>query len=323
MILFLPKPIFNLLAPLCICIVMWCIGFNMPTIIDKRRHVGKIDPPIVVYQHTTFADHYILYSVFNILRYVVLDKHRGNPLVKRFTDIFGCIPVSEEGKTGATRKIQEYIHAGDYTHKLAIAPEGGRRLDDDGNEVLAKFSTGAFVPLAPVQPVTIKFHYDSEYDDPTWNSINLNNNDNVASWFLWRFFSPPCNITVTLMEEEIPHEGMTPREYCDDVRSKMIYEITGNPRIFEKPNKKNEAINNNQVTSPPSPDPRPPTPDSRPLSPDLRELSPQLPELSDNTNSTDALDIRKEYLSELKEIVIDKIVSSENDNNIFSESEND
>ena len=224
---------------------MWCIGFNMPKIIDKRRNIGavgagaSIETPITVYQHSCFADHYILLSIFNIVRFVVLDKHRANPIVKRFTDIFGCIPVSEEGKSGATRKIQEYIDTCDYSKKLVIAPEGGKRVDDDGNEVLASFSTGAFVPLVPVQPVTINFHYDSDEMNrlwnPTWNSDHLENNNNVVKWYLQRFFAPACDITVTLMEEAFATEEMTPKEYCEDVRNKMIYEITKNPRIFKNP----------------------------------------------------------------------------------------
>jgi hypothetical protein len=211
----------------------------MPKIIDKRRNVGGagIETPVIVYQHSCFADHYILLSIFNIVRFVVLDKHRANPIVKRFTDIFGCIPVSEEGKTGATRKIQEYIDAGDYSKKLVIAPEGGKRLNNDGNEVLAPFSTGAFVPLVPVQPVTIKFHYDSDelnrQWNPTWNSEDLENNHNVVRWYLQRFFAPACDITVTLMEEAFTSEGMTPKDYREDVRKKMIYEITNNSRIFK------------------------------------------------------------------------------------------
>jgi len=218
----------------------------MPKIIDKRRNVdgaglsaglgaglGAVpgaETPIIVYQHSCFADHYILLSIFNIVRFVVLDKHRENPIVKRFTDIFGCIPVSEEGKSGATRKIQEYIDGGDYSKKLVIAPEGGKRIADDENEVLALFSTGAFVPLVPVQPVTINFHYDSDEMNrlwnPTWNSDHLENNNNVVKWYLQRFFAPACDITVTLMEEAFATEGMTPKEYCEDVRNKMIYEIT-------------------------------------------------------------------------------------------------
>ena len=246
-ILLLPKKLFDILLPYGILIIMWCIGFNKPVVIDKRKFKTPIDKiPIVVYQHSTFADHYILLSIFTILRYVVLDKHRGNPVVKRFTDMFGCITVSETVKSGASKKIQEFIDNGDYKYKLAIAPEGGRRLDDDGNAVLAPFSTGAFVSLAPIQPITIKFNYDTEKNDPTWNSVNLSNNDNVASWYFSRFFAKPCNITVTLMEEAIPSEGMTPKDYSDDVRNKMIYEITGNPRIFETYNKNNKNNKKNE-----------------------------------------------------------------------------
>jgi hypothetical protein len=293
-LLLLPKQLFDILSPYCILIIMWCIGFNKPTIIDKRTFKTPIDKiPIVVYQHSTFADHYILLSIFTILRYVVLDKHRGNPVVKRFTDMFGCITVSETVKSGATKKIQEFIDKGDYKYKLAIAPEGGRRLDDDGNSILAPFSTGAFVPLAPIQPITIKFNYDTEKEDPTWNSINLTNNDNVASWYFSRFFAKPCNITVTLMEEAIPTEGMTPKDYSDDVRNKMIYEITGNPRIFETYKKKNEKYINEDNE-------------------DKEENNEDSEENKEEDNKVKEKNDIDGGESELKEILIDKIATTEN-----------
>ena len=244
MLLF-PKSIIKLFLPHFIPIILWCIGYNIPTIIDKRTNT--IDAPIIVYQHATFADHYILLYVFNTVKYVVLDKHRSsNIVVKRFTDIFGCIPVVENTKTGAAKKIQEYINEGDYSTKLAIAPEGGRHIDDvnnDGNQVLAPFSTGAFVPLAPIQPVTIKFIFKDILDDPTWNSYYAD--DNIVNWYFWRFFTTPVDIQVTLMEEAYPKKNMTPKEYCQDVRNKMIYEITGNPLIFK--NQEKEKQNNNEI----------------------------------------------------------------------------
>ena len=280
---------------------MWCIGFNKAIVIDKRKFKTPIDKiPIVVYQHSTFADHYILLSIFTILRYVVLDKHRGNPVVKRFTDMFGCITVSETVKSGASKKIQEFIDKGDYKYKLAIAPEGGRRLDDDGNSILAPFSTGAFVPLAPIQPVTIKFDYDTEKDDPTWNSVNLTNNDNVASWYFTRFFAKPCNITVTLMEEAIPSDEMTPKDYSDDVRNKMIYEITGNPRIFETyNNKKNEKYINEDN-------------EHKEKHKDDKKYTEENNEEIDDEN-IECLE------SELKEILIDKIAASTENGSITND----
>ena len=231
-VLLFPKTIFKLLLPHFIPIILWSLGYNKPTITDKRKHKNDKDIPIIVYQHSTFADHYILLYIFNSVKYVVFDKHRqSNIVVKRFTDLFGCIPVFENTKTGAAKKIQEYINDGDYSVKLAIAPEGGRRIDDDGNQVLVHFSTGAFVPLAPIQPVTIQFKFNDIFDNPTWNYDYAETN--IAKWYFWRFFAIPVDINVTLMEEAYPTENMTPKEYCQDVRNKMTYEITGNPLIFK------------------------------------------------------------------------------------------
>jgi hypothetical protein len=81
--------------------------------------------------------------------------------------------------------------------------------------------------MVPVQPVTIHFHYDNENNDPSWNHINLKNNDDVVPWYMWRFMSKPIDITVTLMEEAFPTDNMTPKEYSIDVRNKMLYDITG------------------------------------------------------------------------------------------------
>jgi 1-acyl-sn-glycerol-3-phosphate acyltransferase len=224
-ILLFPKKYFNTFLPYCLQIILWCIGFKIQNITDKRRN--KVDTPIIVYQHSTFADHYILLSIFSIVRFVVFDKHCGNPIVKKFTDNFGCIRVTENVKTGATKKIQEFIDASDYTHKIAISPEGGRRLDID--EQLSRFSTGAFVPRAPVQPVLISFEYENEFEDPTWNSIYNYNDNEIISWYLWRLFAPCCNINIILLEESIVEPEESPIDYSIRVRNNMLSEIK-NPR---------------------------------------------------------------------------------------------
>lgn len=237
--LLLPKSLFKILLPFSIKLVLWSISFNIPIITDKRIQKDDKNIPIIVYQHSTFADHYILLYIFNSVKYVIFDKHRSsNIIVKKFTDLFGCIPVVENTKSGAAKKIQDYVNEGDYKIKLAIAPEGGRSISDDGNEVLAPFSSGAFVPLAPIQPVTIQFKYKEKWDNPTWNSDYANKN--IASWYFWRFFTTPIDIHITLLEEAFANKNMTPKDYCEDIRIKMTYEITKNINVLNI--KKNETI---------------------------------------------------------------------------------
>ena len=211
----------------CLNIILWSIGFTIPKIIDKRRHEDdKNVPPIIVFQHSTFADGYILLHVFGLcsLKFLVKTKHIPNPIVKKFTDKFGCIPVDDSKKTGVTGKIQEYIKEGNYTQRLIISPEGGRPLDFDNNDGLSHFSSGAFVPLVPIQPVLIQFTCpdESEFTNPTWNTERVQNDDSIVKWYFSRFFVAPCEITITLMEEAVASEGMTPKEYAKDVRNKML-----------------------------------------------------------------------------------------------------
>jgi 1-acyl-sn-glycerol-3-phosphate acyltransferase len=229
-ILLFPRRIYIAYSKYCLQIILWSIGFTLPTIIDKRTSISdnNNDPPIIVFQHTTFADGYILLYVFGLVRFLINSKHIQNPIVKRFTDNFGCILVNEKIKTGVSEKIQEYVNDGDYSHRLVISPEGGRMLDFDKNEILCPFSSGAFVPLVPIQPVLMKFTCDDDdSNNPTWNMESIQNNDNIIQWYFSRLFVRPCSVTITLMEKVSASEGMTPKEYANDVRNKMIAEITG------------------------------------------------------------------------------------------------
>jgi hypothetical protein len=202
----------------------------MPEIIDKRSMQDEDkSAPIIVFQHTTFADGYILLYIFGLLRFVVNKKHVSNPIVKGFTDKYGCIPVDLHSRTGVTEKIQEYVQNNDYTQPLTISPEGGTPIVLNSNDILAPFSSGAFVPLVPVQPVLINFTCpdDSEFTNPTWNTERVQKDDNVIKWFFARFFARPCKVHITIMEKASAKEGMAPKEYANDVRNKMIAEITG------------------------------------------------------------------------------------------------
>jgi 1-acyl-sn-glycerol-3-phosphate acyltransferase len=223
-LLLLPKHLFQYVYPLGLKIILFCLGYNIQDIVDKRSNKNT-KSPIIVYQHNTFADGYILLHTFGPTSFVVLEKHLVNPIIKRFTKNFGCIPVNDK-KKGASQEIRDYIQKGDYTYPLAIAPEGGKIIYPDNDDtILASFSTGAFVPLAPVQPVLIDFGFEADVDDPRWNYVD--GNDKVVSWFMWRFLAKPCNITVTLLEECHATEGQTPKEYCEDVRTYMRNEILG------------------------------------------------------------------------------------------------
>ena len=56
---------------------------------------------------------------------------------------------------------------------------------------------------------------------------SIQNNDNIIQWYFSRLFVRPCKVTITLMQEANAKDGMTPKEYANDVRNKMLAEITG------------------------------------------------------------------------------------------------
>ena len=225
LILLLPKQNFKKMLKYSLKIILFCIGFNTPVIIDKRTH--KIEePPIIVYQHHTLADHYFLLSIFDSIKFVLADDHISKPIVKQYISNFGYIPVSDKVKTGVTQKIINYIESKDYTNKLAISPEGGKVIKNNV-DLLAPFSSGAFVPLAPIQPILIQFNYgNNETDNPSWNSEYFKTTQNIISWYLWRFFVTPCDVVITLLEEETASNEVTPKQYAEYVRTKMIHYLS-------------------------------------------------------------------------------------------------
>lgn len=136
-VLLLPESMFYKCVPFAHPLLMLCLSFN-PNIrvIDERDHKrSTLDPAIIVYQHSTYADHYILFGVFGALKYVLLEKYLESPLIKPFLARFGYIAVGIGATTkgiGARTKIISYVRDGGYEkerRKLAIAPEGGRVLN--------------------------------------------------------------------------------------------------------------------------------------------------------------------------------------------------
>jgi hypothetical protein len=233
LILLLPKHKIKRLLKYSLKIILFCIGFNTPIIIDKRTRKGN-EPPIIVYQHHTLADHYFLLSLFDSIKFVLSDSHVSKPIVKQYIRNFGFISVSDKVKTGVTQKIIDYIESKDYTNKLAISPEGGKIIKNNV-DILAPFSSGAFVPLAPVQPILIQFKYglsngkdrdNNEICNPSWNSEYFKTTENIISWYLWRFFAEPCDVVITLLEEESAPVGATPKQYAEVVRNKMIHVLS-------------------------------------------------------------------------------------------------
>ena len=102
------------------------------------------------------------------------------------------------------------------------------------------FGNGAFLDVAKTAFKTVAGN--DIFDNPTWNYDYAETN--IVKWYFWRFFAIPVDINVTLMEEAYPTENMTPKEYCQDVRNKMTYEITGNPLIFKNLDNKINLENN-------------------------------------------------------------------------------
>ena len=200
-------------------VLLLMLGLKLNQTLDYRKQL--VNTPIIVFQHRSFADAYIINYINGPTSFVYRDILNSNIFVKYFIEKFGGVSVSSSIK-GQSSQILEYLQ--DTNKTLAIAPED---ISDIPNRVLTNnklgiFRTGAFVPLLPVQPILINFHDD--------NAIWRNYKDNLVPetmlyWIFRRLFSYVSYFDVYLLEECYPSIQHTPQMYREHVRNNMLYYV--------------------------------------------------------------------------------------------------
>ncbi len=168
---------------------------------------------IVIFTHCTLFDQHIIYKELNdVLKIVVREDTCIFPYNLMCKKI-GHIMVNKNSK--ASDKIKDFVNerkSGD--RMLMIAPSAGYSNNDNQN-VLEEFRTGAFLPLTPVLPVVIKY---SPY-------INWKNGQSFLN-FLYEILSAEKKLySFKILDEVQPKENETPETFKERVKLYMESEM--------------------------------------------------------------------------------------------------
>jgi len=213
--LFAPKFIFEYFFNKANLIVLLCLGIYPKNIIDNRYN--NIDTKIIVFQHRTYADCFIINYIFGPVGYVFRNIFKNNIIIRHYIERYGGIDVSSNGNEGKTKEILKYID--NNNRKLAIAPEDITNINTRviKNNELGIFKSGAFIFKQPIQPVTINFHDKNVI----WKNLE-NGFEAMIPWFFKQLIAPLTYIEICLLEECVCDENMSVIQYKDDVRNYML-----------------------------------------------------------------------------------------------------
>ena len=213
--IFLPNPLFESFFKYGNLLILLSLGIYPNKIIDKRQNQFKTK--IIVFQHRSFADCFIINYIFGPIGYVFRNIFKDNIIIKSYIEKYGGVDVSSNGNEGKTKLITEYIEKNN--RKLAIAPEDitDYKTRIVSNNKLGDFKSGAFVSNAAIQPVCIKY-YDN---DVIWKNYD-NGFEKIGYWTIKQLFKPLTYIDIYLLEECHPLNDVNVQQYKDSVRNKMI-----------------------------------------------------------------------------------------------------
>jgi len=168
----------------------------------KNKHLFVKDGLVTIYNHSSFLDGFLLCTLhpFSIVIKAVYAK-----FIKGIVKASNGISV--EKNSNCTQKIINHIH--EKRGNLLIAPEG----TCTNGKYLINFNLGAFIPLVPVQPILIHYHY--KYFNP---SFSENNKLIVLYKLLTQFVN---HVTIEILPLQQPLKNETPKEFAERVRTVM------------------------------------------------------------------------------------------------------
>jgi lysophosphatidylcholine acyltransferase/lyso-PAF acetyltransferase len=121
---------------------------------------------VAVYNHISPLDGFILASYVHPFSAVINSVHGSMALLQPIVEKLRYILVDYNQKgLGQAAKLIDHIKNG--KNMLAIAPEGSTT----NGKMMMTFRTGAFVPLAPIMPILIRYPY--RCTSPAWTRTSI------------------------------------------------------------------------------------------------------------------------------------------------------
>jgi 1-acyl-sn-glycerol-3-phosphate acyltransferase len=177
------------------------------------NYVNSDEKILITVNHRSAFDVLLFLSMFKKLSCVIFSEGPDKiPLLSKISKKFKNLCV---GKKNTVQKIIEFTNnrkKGDNI--LIIAPDECRYPDDITECNIAKFRTGAFVPMVPIVPIIIK--YEDTRLDYMWE-----NKETLYHAFFKVFLSKDYNIKVKVLDKVCPDENSTIEQYRDKVRKIM------------------------------------------------------------------------------------------------------
>ena len=137
------------------------IHFDYSTIHTYLHILHSDKPIIIVSNHRSLFDGFVLMSIFGNLSFIVNDTGMSLfPGIKTICDKLGFIQVKTNKKTNATKKIIDYTNNRKSSEPiLTIFPDSLHQIPSHLN--IAPFKSGAFVGKFDILPIIIKYkNYD-------------------------------------------------------------------------------------------------------------------------------------------------------------------
>jgi 1-acyl-sn-glycerol-3-phosphate acyltransferase len=202
-------------------IILYIIGFtrinyNLLKLIDYHSRVLQKQKFIIVYNHISMLDGWVLWAVFGKLGHV-FDKKTimYMPYSEYICDKkIGCILIDRTSKNAksTTDIILDTLKNTDKI--LTIAPDGMKYPTGYNN--IGDFHTGAFVGKYPILPIIIKYKNCEVYPD-----FKFDDEEHFLHSFSKCFLNTNGIIDVDIMDMIIPEKNWSIHEYKDFVKEKM------------------------------------------------------------------------------------------------------
>ena len=161
---------------------------------------------ITIYNHTSFVDGFLLCTLYP---YSFVIKTCYAKFMKGIVKASNGIIIEKNGNN--TQKIIIFIN--EKRGNLLISPEG----TCTNGKYLIKFNLGAFIPLVPIQPILIRYHY--KYFNPSFSEDN-------KFIVLYRLLTQFVNhVTLEVLPLQYPLTDETPKEFAERVRGIMAQDL--------------------------------------------------------------------------------------------------
>ena len=206
-------------------LAMWCFGVLWLTVDDRRAKGDEAAPIVVLAPHHgllegLFAAYYfdarpMMMATFARLPVIgSIVRANGALLVELKRHKKGASVAPADAKPSAAARQALAKHAADFKggRPVAVLPEGTTH----NGAALLKFFAGAFAPLAPVQPVCVR--YSSACVDGSFCGT-------LAAHLARLLCGPSQRMTVTILPANRPREGEDAPAFAARVRKEMAAEL--------------------------------------------------------------------------------------------------